>query len=98
MLKAKLTSFRDFHTMLYVCAAEFDFLPLSTIYRLSSTLLLPCAYLAVGCVGLLALGLAGKGGAAATTSPTPKKQANAVTSKKNRETRREMKELTGRKS
>lgn len=85
-----MTSFRDFHTMLYVCAAEFDFLPLSTIYKLSSTLLLPCAYLALGCVGLLSLGLPEK----VPPSPTPKRQPNAFVSKKNRETRREMKEAT----
>lgn len=86
LLKAKLTSFRDFHTMLYVCAAEFDFLPLSAVYRLSSTLLLPCAYLSLGCVALLALGLPEK------CAPAPKKQPNPLPSKKNRETRRENKE------
>ncbi|KAK6620588.1 hypothetical protein RUM43_010880 [Polyplax serrata] len=41
IIQAKLSNFRTFHTMLYTCSAEFDFLPLSTIYDMSITGLIP---------------------------------------------------------
>jgi len=41
ILKAKFTEFKDFHTLLYVCAKEFDYIELSTFYKLVLTLLLP---------------------------------------------------------
>ncbi|GIX79566.1 c-mannosyltransferase dpy-19 [Caerostris extrusa] len=39
ILKSKFTSYKDFHTMLYTCAIEFDFLPIETITELIKT---PC--------------------------------------------------------
>ena len=51
LLEAKLTDYKDFHTMLYTCSAEFDFLPYRSYEAITKTLLLPCAVLA----GILAL-------------------------------------------
>lgn len=46
ILKAKLTDYKDFHTMLYTCSAEFDFLQFRNYEAIMKTLLLPCAVLA----------------------------------------------------
>ena len=43
ILLSKFTSYRNFHTQLYTCAAEFDFLAPSYVLQLSLTLLLPVA-------------------------------------------------------
>ncbi|BES87895.1 Q-cell neuroblast polarisation [Nesidiocoris tenuis] len=43
IIRSKFTSYKDFHTLLYTCAAEFDFLGWSTIVELTKTLLLPTA-------------------------------------------------------
>ncbi|KAL6438695.1 hypothetical protein ACFW04_004595 [Cataglyphis niger] len=51
ILKSKLTGYRDFHTMLYTCAPEFDFLEYKTYEEIIMTLLLPTAIL----VGMLVL-------------------------------------------
>ncbi|XP_076241692.1 protein C-mannosyl-transferase DPY19L1 isoform X3 [Calliopsis andreniformis] len=51
LLKSKLTNYKDFHTMLYTCSAEFDFLPYKSYEAIVKTLLLPLAVLA----GVLAL-------------------------------------------
>lgn len=51
ILKSKLTDYRDFHTMLYTCSPEFDFLQYKTYEAIIRTLLLPTAIL----VGMLAL-------------------------------------------
>lgn len=51
ILKSKLTNYRDFHTMLYTCSAEFDFMQFKTYEALLKTLLFPMAIYA----GLLAL-------------------------------------------
>ncbi|KYN32938.1 Protein dumpy-19 [Trachymyrmex septentrionalis] len=51
ILKSKLTNYRDFHTMLYTCSAEFDFLQYKTYDAIIKTLLLPTAIL----VGMLIL-------------------------------------------
>lgn len=91
LLKSKFTSYRDFHTMLYTCAAEFDFMSLSTVYRLSSTLLLPTVYIAVGSVALYA---AGFGETKSNDEPPQKRLPASVSAKKQRESRREQKEVT----
>ncbi|KAJ7322659.1 hypothetical protein JRQ81_018946 [Phrynocephalus forsythii] len=41
LLKAKFTSYRDFDTSMYTCAAEFDFLSIETPINYMKTLLLP---------------------------------------------------------
>jgi len=46
LLKAKFSSFSTFHTLLYTCAVEFDFLGWEMPYKTSLTLLLPCSILA----------------------------------------------------
>nr|XP_012139745.1 PREDICTED: probable C-mannosyltransferase DPY19L1 isoform X2 [Megachile rotundata] len=46
LLKSKLTNYKDFHTMLYTCSAEFDFLQFRSYEAIMKTLLLPCAVLA----------------------------------------------------
>ncbi|CAD5222573.1 unnamed protein product [Bursaphelenchus xylophilus] len=45
ILKSKFTDFATFHTMLYTCAAEFDFIPLETLVELSETYLTVLALL-----------------------------------------------------
>ncbi|XP_077301778.1 protein C-mannosyl-transferase DPY19L1 [Arctopsyche grandis] len=45
LLKTKFGLRKNFHTMLYTCSSEFDFLPLSSIWNLTMTLLLPCTLL-----------------------------------------------------
>ncbi|XP_066597344.1 protein C-mannosyl-transferase DPY19L1 isoform X2 [Prorops nasuta] len=51
LLASKLEDYRDFHTMLYTCSAEFDFLQYKTFETLVKTYLLPTAILS----GILAL-------------------------------------------
>ncbi|KAI8792670.1 C-mannosyltransferase DPY19L1 [Biomphalaria glabrata] len=46
ILKSKFTSFKNFHTMLYTCAKEFDFIEQETIWKLLQTLVLPSAVFA----------------------------------------------------
>lgn len=46
LLKSKFTDFRSFHTLLYTCAVEFDFLGWEMPYKTSQTLLLPSAVVA----------------------------------------------------
>ncbi|RVE63189.1 hypothetical protein OJAV_G00163780 [Oryzias javanicus] len=41
LIKSKFTSYKDFHTMMYTCAAEFDFIEFETPLRYLKTLLLP---------------------------------------------------------
>ncbi|KAF2359532.1 Dpy-19/Dpy-19-like [Trinorchestia longiramus] len=51
ILKSKFSNYSDFHTLLYTCSSEFDFIPRSTIAKLSNSFLLPTAFLIVGAVG-----------------------------------------------
>ncbi|XP_068178897.1 dpy-19-like 1, like isoform X2 [Antennarius striatus] len=50
LIKSKFTSYRDFHTLMYTCAAEFDFLELETPLRYLKTLLLPVNLLVVAVI------------------------------------------------
>ncbi|ESO05865.1 hypothetical protein HELRODRAFT_105874 [Helobdella robusta] len=43
LFRSKFSNFQNFHTQLYVCAPEFDFMELATPIRLTKTLLLPCS-------------------------------------------------------
>ncbi|VDO99213.1 unnamed protein product, partial [Soboliphyme baturini] len=45
ILKSKFTNFSTFHTRLYTCAAEFDFLEYKTLVDLSQSLLIPLNFL-----------------------------------------------------
>ena len=46
LLKTKLIGYKDFHTMLYTCSPEFDFLQYRSYEAIIKTLLLPSAILA----------------------------------------------------
>lgn len=50
LLLSKFSSYQDFHTQLYTCSAEFDFLSPSYALALSATLLLPMGSVVVGLV------------------------------------------------
>ncbi|XP_063219260.1 protein C-mannosyl-transferase DPY19L1 isoform X2 [Bacillus rossius redtenbacheri] len=41
LLLSKFTDYKDFHTLLYTCSEEFDFLPAMTLHKMTSTLLIP---------------------------------------------------------
>ncbi|KAJ7985524.1 hypothetical protein DPEC_G00352950 [Dallia pectoralis] len=41
LIKSKFSSYKDFDTMMYTCAAEFDFMEMNTPLRYMKTLLLP---------------------------------------------------------
>ena len=47
LLKSKFTDFRSFHTLLYTCAVEFDFLGWEMPIKITRTLLLPSAMFAI---------------------------------------------------
>ncbi|KAJ1350897.1 hypothetical protein KIN20_006811 [Parelaphostrongylus tenuis] len=47
ILRSKLTNYSTFHTRLYTCSAEFDFIPLETLQKLCDTWLIPSAMLGV---------------------------------------------------
>lgn len=47
ILKSKFTDFKNFHTLLYTCAVEFDFLGWEMPFKTTLTLLIPSAVLAV---------------------------------------------------
>ncbi|XP_072028845.1 protein C-mannosyl-transferase DPY19L1-like [Amphiura filiformis] len=48
LFRSKFSDFRDFHTMLYICAKEFDFIESETPIRFLKTLLLPASVIALG--------------------------------------------------
>ncbi|XP_031552907.1 probable C-mannosyltransferase DPY19L1 [Actinia tenebrosa] len=50
ILKSKFSNYQDFHTSLYTCAPEFDFIERETFTKLSKTLLLPAAILSLAVV------------------------------------------------
>lgn len=50
LIKSKFTSYKDFHTLMYTCAAEFDFMELETPLRYLRTLLLPVNVLVVALI------------------------------------------------
>uniref|UniRef100_A0A8C1F6S1 Dpy-19-like 1, like (H. sapiens) n=2 Tax=Cyprinus carpio TaxID=7962 RepID=A0A8C1F6S1_CYPCA len=55
LIKSKFTSYKDFDTMMYTCAAEFDFIETETLIRYIKTMLLPinvCSLLTAVCVHL----------------------------------------------
>ncbi|XP_041649840.1 dpy-19-like 1, like [Cheilinus undulatus] len=50
LIKSKFTSYKDFHTLMYTCAAEFDFIELETPVRYLKTLLLPINVMVVALI------------------------------------------------
>ncbi|XP_062320745.1 dpy-19-like 1, like [Osmerus eperlanus] len=50
LIKSKFTSYKDFHTLMYTCAAEFDFMEIETPLRYIKTLLLPINMLVVAVI------------------------------------------------
>ncbi|XP_072249782.1 dpy-19-like 1, like [Leuresthes tenuis] len=50
LIKSKFTSYKDFHTLMYTCAAEFDFMEFETPLRYLKTLLLPVNVLVVAVI------------------------------------------------
>ncbi|XP_068592331.1 dpy-19-like 1, like [Cebidichthys violaceus] len=50
LIKSKFTSYKDFHTLMYTCAAEFDFMEMETPIRYLRTLLLPVNMLVVALI------------------------------------------------
>ncbi|MCJ8745354.1 hypothetical protein PDJAM_G00129370 [Pangasius djambal] len=55
LIKSKFTSYKDFDTMMYTCAAEFDFMEVETVLRYTKTLLLPVNLLVVGVIAVKVL-------------------------------------------
>lgn len=52
LIKSKFTSYKDFDTMMYTCAAEFDFMEVETVLRYVRTLLLPVNLLLVAVIAV----------------------------------------------
>ncbi|KAF7649250.1 hypothetical protein LDENG_00144550 [Lucifuga dentata] len=50
LIKSKFTNYKDFHTLMYTCAAEFDFMETETPVRYLKTLLLPINLLVVALI------------------------------------------------
>lgn len=55
ILRSKFTSFNNFHTMLYTCAKEFDFIEFETLFGLTKTFLIPCNFLVCGAAAVQCL-------------------------------------------
>ncbi|CAJ0598550.1 unnamed protein product [Cylicocyclus nassatus] len=47
LLRSKFSNYATFHTRLYTCSAEFDFIAFETLQKLCDTWLIPCASLGV---------------------------------------------------
>ncbi|KAL4222659.1 hypothetical protein ACF0H5_018701 [Mactra antiquata] len=47
ILRSKFSNYNNFHTLLYTCAAEFDFMETETPFRVLKTLLLPSVVIAI---------------------------------------------------
>jgi hypothetical protein len=47
LLLSKLSNYRDFHTLLYTCSPEFDFLPLEDIKSMTLTALMPFSIIVI---------------------------------------------------
>ncbi len=47
LLLSKLSNYRDFHTLLYTCSPEFDFLPLEDIKSMTLTALMPLSIIVI---------------------------------------------------
>lgn len=69
---------------MYTCAAEFGFMSTTTLYRLSSTLLLPSVYAALGCIALYAAGFS-----LTDSAPEPSVPPKSATKKTRREKNKE---------
>ncbi|XP_061099437.1 dpy-19-like 1, like isoform X1 [Conger conger] len=52
LIKSKFSSYKDFDTMMYTCAAEFDFMELETPLRYIKTLLLPVNLLVLAVIAV----------------------------------------------
>ena len=52
IFRAKFTDYKNFHTQLYTCAKEFDFLEYDTYIKLSKTCLIPAVLLVWITLGL----------------------------------------------
>ncbi|XP_010149989.1 PREDICTED: probable C-mannosyltransferase DPY19L1, partial [Eurypyga helias] len=50
ILKSKFIGYKDFHTLMYTCAAEFDFMEKETPVRYTKTLLLPVVLVVFGVI------------------------------------------------
>uniref|UniRef100_A0A674DAM2 Dpy-19-like 1, like (H. sapiens) n=1 Tax=Salmo trutta TaxID=8032 RepID=A0A674DAM2_SALTR len=44
LIRSKLTNYKDFHTLMYTCAAEFDFMELETLLGYVKTSIIPMVY------------------------------------------------------
>ena len=55
IFRAKFSDYKNFHTQLYTCAKEFDFLEYETYFKLSKTLLIPAVLLVWFTVGIIVL-------------------------------------------
>ncbi|CAB1321134.1 unnamed protein product [Coregonus sp. 'balchen'] len=50
LIRSKLTNYKDFHTLMCTCAAEFDFMELETLLGYVKTLILPVNIVIVGII------------------------------------------------
>ena len=55
IFKSKFSDFRDFHTLLYICADAFDFIGFKYFFKCSTTLLLPVTVILLARLGYIFL-------------------------------------------